>query len=678
MNTQNGYTAVITLALSFVLTAILFILFFIFKGNRREIILDILVLSCSILSATVMFSLYEKSVYEPSQSFIGENISISGTVTSAPQVNSSGGFYFEVRTDTIGDTKAHQKIRILTYDDEDLLPGDTVSLQAEKIYSISDDSVNNKSKGIYLGAYVKSGGIEFTPYTGFSASRLVNAFRQSIKNYFSQHTSKDISAILSAMLTNDRNEMSDATYSSLLEAGVTHLLVVSGMHISFWSTVAYSLLSAIRIRKKIRIPICLAVVVFTVALTGFSASALRAGIMMTVLFSAEFFNNDSDPLNSLGLALTAFCLINPYSPGSFSLALSAGTTAGIIVLEPVCRSFIRNKTSKLTHPKVKFILRAVLYMLGVSFCASVAAIPLSALFFGYTSICSPIMSILLAPITECTMIFAGLSALLSPITVLANPLIFTAGVLAKIIKSLCSLTNLLPITILSIRQPLFIVLTALCFGLLVMLALFPKARKASIPVAVLCCSTVISIICYSVISYNSVKIIIPDTGNSTCVILSDHGHTSVIGCGDDMYLPSIRDALVETGKMNAERLIIPRDKSTENGGMTEIYDSFRNCDSVMYSYDGENAVMDYQYETRNCSVHILTTENFSGGVITCGEKKVLMVFYPGADMTALPEEFYDANILISRAAMPFELDEQDFEAVYIMKSDNDSRVLRLQ
>ena len=70
------------------------------------------------------------------------------------------------------------------------------------------------------------------------------------------------------------------------------------------------------------------------ALAGFPASAVRAGIMSILYFLGLAVGRESDSLNSLGFALLVMTAGNPYAVNDVGLLLSACATLGLLLLGP--------------------------------------------------------------------------------------------------------------------------------------------------------------------------------------------------------------------------------------------------------------------------------------------------------------------------------------------------------
>ena len=144
---------------------------------------------------------------------------------------------------------------------------------------------------------------------------------------------KEQASVAVGVLLGDKNLMDDEIKSNFKAIGISHLLAVSGLHASVIATAIFALLQMTKLSKKwVSLLTCVAIVCF-MALTGFSASVTRAGIMLIMFYLSKFFYVKSDSLNSLGLATFVITMFNPFAAGDLGLLMSVLSTLGIILFE---------------------------------------------------------------------------------------------------------------------------------------------------------------------------------------------------------------------------------------------------------------------------------------------------------------------------------------------------------
>ena len=100
---------------------------------------------------------------------------------------------------------------------------------------------------------------------------------------------------MTAILTGDRGKVSEEAYAALSEAGLSHILAVSGMHCSFFMAVVGFLVQNRRLQALLGIPL----LGFYAALTGGSPSVLRACVMLSLPMIAVLVQRENDGPTSL-------------------------------------------------------------------------------------------------------------------------------------------------------------------------------------------------------------------------------------------------------------------------------------------------------------------------------------------------------------------------------------------
>ena len=281
--------------------------------------------------------------------------------------------------------------KVVYYGGGELLDGvpgqrvtDTVLFQsASRIRE--DDVTTFTSKGIFLLAYQRGTALV---EQGRAASprwwpvRVGQAMRQLLRELFGP----DTAPFLAAILTGDRSGLSVQDAADLSEAGLYHVLAVSGMHCGF--LLAMVTFFAGRHRRRLVAGCTIALVLFYAVLTGGSPSVLRACVMLTLLVAAPLLRRESDSPTSLAVALFLILLADPFAAASISLQLSFAAVAGILFLSGRMYRFLLHGRS--CGRIVRFAASSVSVTMG----ALAFTAPLSAWYFGTLSLISPVSNLL--------------------------------------------------------------------------------------------------------------------------------------------------------------------------------------------------------------------------------------------------------------------------------------------
>ena len=213
--------------------------------------------------------------------------------------------------------------------------------------------------------------------------------------------------------------------------GVSHILVVSGLHMTILAGFMQFLLCRFPIRKAVRNALTALVLVLFLALSGFQPSACRGAAMYGVLLLADSTGRRADSLNSLGLAVLLVCLFAPFSGGDLGFALSVLATLGIVVLyRPVYQALVGKRLAGLARR----LWKPVAASLAVTAAALLGTFPVQLAVFGGLPLLTPLANLLL--VFPSTLLlyasFCGAFLSLLPATApLAAPFVWAAGWLAR-------------------------------------------------------------------------------------------------------------------------------------------------------------------------------------------------------------------------------------------------------
>lgn len=217
--------------------------------------------------------------------------------------------------------------------------------------------------------------------------------------------SKDarISGVLSAILTGDRARLSNDVTADFRGSGLSHILVVSGLHLILVSRLVGILLLRVFTPRRAGL-LSLGFCWLFAAVSGLGSSIIRAAIMLTLIHLAELFNRRSDTLTSLMAAALLMGLQNPYTLLSVSFLLSFGAVAGLAALEkPVLNALQRQKPRS-------GVTAQLLQSLSVGIAAQAGAAPVLIRVFGLVPLLGLIANLAAVWLIEPIML-TGLTAL---------------------------------------------------------------------------------------------------------------------------------------------------------------------------------------------------------------------------------------------------------------------------
>jgi len=249
--------------------------------------------------------------------------------------------------------------------------------------------LDDYADGIVLSAEYLSGMLRLGQSESFRArtARLQAALSRALRKGMAENTG----GVLAAMVVGDRSHLTSTLRSAYRGAGLSHVLVVSGLHV----TIFCGLLDALphkerersRAYRRVRSLLRAGTALLLVGITGATPSVLRAAVAVWVSSLGVWVGGPADTLTSLGAAGVLMCLGNGYAVYDVGFELSFAAVMGTLAGAECAgrgreRYYDRKKKRKGRREKPS---RAVLLFrhfaggvwdsLCVSLCASAATFP---------------------------------------------------------------------------------------------------------------------------------------------------------------------------------------------------------------------------------------------------------------------------------------------------------------
>ncbi len=243
--------------------------------------------------------------------------------------------------------------------------------------------------------YYYSSGIQYRSTISYISS----SYRHfTVKNYIKawvlsacENMFEDNSGIAYAMIFGDSSLVDYSSLSLLRRGGVAHIFAVSGLHIGLLYGVL-RMFSWLKLRSTLREKavfngLCLAVLLFYVYLCDFTASSMRAFLMICMAIVVTRFGLVRDRLSVISAVAFILLLYSPYIIFSVGFQLSFLTVLGLAMLP--------EKLEKLlAFLRWKKLIKALAF--GIAACVSTLLV--SCYHFGYLSTISVFLNLAVVPI----------------------------------------------------------------------------------------------------------------------------------------------------------------------------------------------------------------------------------------------------------------------------------------
>lgn len=245
----------------------------------------------------------------------------------------------------------------------------------------------------------------------------------------------EVGGVGAALLLGNRSWLSEDTVLAFRRAGVSHLLALSGLHVSIligFLELVFRKLKLPHTARAVTVPLF---ALGYLALSGFAVSTWRAVLMICVLYLAYLFRADYDAFTALSLTLALILTVTPYAVLDLSLWMSFLAAGSIIVFSPAVSSFLWRWKRRTRLPAPLFrVLSAIASAFAVGALANLALLLLSASVFGEISLASiPATMLLSIPVT-CLLVLSAISLLLPFLPILP----WLCGVLGELVLEIAS------------------------------------------------------------------------------------------------------------------------------------------------------------------------------------------------------------------------------------------------
>lgn len=387
---DNKLKVIIVLSIVFV---ILILITVIFKKYRTKFLKSGICVLFAILSLFSQFIKIDTHLHNV-ETYFGEKVDVTAVVE---KVTLSKNFLsiYSVKIEKINDISVNtMAILELEYNAE-LEAGDIIvgNLYINEIENYSDSVNYYKSQNIMLHLYqpdrLETVGIKKSLWNKFEE---INCL---LSDVITDQIDGDAGKFVSALTLGNKDLLDNNIVRDFRRAGISHVLAISGMHLSVFVFFLDYILKKLYTPKGIRSGIVVLIALFYLALTGFSLSTARAFIMTALIYLAYIFQADSDLLTNLFFSLFIILILSPASVYDTGLWLSFLAVVGIFVAQYFIKVFSdllysvyhRKKPKNnyaLKLAKRKLYLLKKLIRVTISICSGILIT-----FFATTFICLP-------------------------------------------------------------------------------------------------------------------------------------------------------------------------------------------------------------------------------------------------------------------------------------------------
>ena len=371
----------------------------------------------SIISNTII--LFQENQYETL--YPEGNIMVEGIISSNREEREYKNRY-KVKVLKVNSSDKYQftQIYIEVKKDIELKYGDKVMLQGEFRKGSEQRNTGGFDYQLYLKSINIYGTLKVEIYQKISSDNVngiektINTIKLAITENIENLLEKEEEQIVKGLILGDTTALEEELKEKFQIANISHVLAVSGMHI-IYIIVGIEVVFKRGLGKRHVKYVIIVGLLFYMALTGWTSSIARAGIMGMMNIFAFLLYRKNDIWTSIAISLGIILIQNPYAITGVGLQLSYLGTIGIIIFNKNIKQYLDNikwlknniriKRSK----RISKIVENLKDMIAVTLSAQMMIFPIMLYHFNmigiYFVITNILVSIIIAPIMFLSIIF---------------------------------------------------------------------------------------------------------------------------------------------------------------------------------------------------------------------------------------------------------------------------------
>lgn len=218
------------------------------------------------------------------------------------------------------------------------------------------------------------------------------------KSFDIHHFEPKTKAIIDALILGQRLELDKETIADYSNAGVIHILAISGLHISiiyFFIVFLLKPLKRVRFGAEIQLLIVLGILWLFALLTGLPASVTRAVTLFSFISIGNYFNQPKAIYNALAISAFLILLVKPNAIFDIGFQLSYTAVLSIVLFQPFYKKFY------FTENKIAIYFTDTIL---VSLAAQIGVLPLSLYYFNQLPLLFLLANLVIIPLSSLVLI----------------------------------------------------------------------------------------------------------------------------------------------------------------------------------------------------------------------------------------------------------------------------------
>jgi competence protein ComEC len=262
-------------------------------------------------------------------------------------------------------------------------------------------------------------------HAGMSFRIAIERARQSLVARIMASVDGTAGAVAAALLVGERGHIPEDAVESLRDAGLAHILAISGLHMALFAGTVFMLVRALlalsgpmSLTRPIKKWAALAAIFAAfcyLLLSGGNVATIRAFIMAAIMLCAVLVDRPALSLRNLAIAAMIILVMEPESVAEPGFQMSFSAVSALIAFYEVWRDRPRRNLAEppatVAGRALRGIVRSVAAIGLTTLIAGLATGPVGAFYFNHVSLYSLLANLIALPVLSLVVMPAGLVGL---------------------------------------------------------------------------------------------------------------------------------------------------------------------------------------------------------------------------------------------------------------------------
>lgn len=528
-----------------------------------------------LLGLTIGFlwqGIYDRAIYSTARELDGV---VASTVITATDYSYDTAYGSAVKGKVTVNDRAYS-VKLYLRGHKALKPGDTVSsnFQFRTTLAGGEKKPNyQRSNGIFLFAYQR-GEADITCCEEIPRIFLPTQWRHVLLGRIQELFPDDTAGFAKALLLGDRSGIDYKTKTDFKVSGISHIVAVSGLHVSILFAVIYTMAAHRRfLAGLLGIPLLF----LFASMVGFTPSVTRACIMQSLMLISVMWDREYDPPTALSFAVLCILVYNPLESLSVSFQLSVCCMVGIFLFSGKIYDYL-GKLRLFANAKGKSFFAGIkrwgMTSISVTVSANIMTTPLVACYFGTVSLVGIITNVL--TLWVISFIFYGIMACILLSSLSMKIAAAGAWIVSWLIRYVTGVAGFLTKVPLAAVYTTSVYIVIWLVGVYCLIGVFLVFRKKH--PAALICGIGFSLILAVSLSWlepltSECRLTALNVGQGQSVLLQSGGKSFLVDCGgdtDEKAADIAAETLLAQGISRLDGIILTHYDADHVGGVCNL------------------------------------------------------------------------------------------------------------